>query len=82
MSGDVLGGKIPEFGKKTSGGAPSLTSPSLFGAGSDSRNYLEIATIIMVAVIIIGGAELLIRWLEVPNYVMPPPSAIVYSLFG
>jgi NitT/TauT family transport system permease protein len=82
MSGDALGGKIPEFGKKQGGGAPSLTSPSLFGAGSHSRNYLEIATIIMIAVIIIGGAEILIRWLEVPQYVMPPPSAIIYALFA
>jgi len=82
MSGDALGGKIPEFGKKQGGGATSLTSPSLFGAGSHSRNYLEIATIIMIAVIIIGGAEILIRWLEVPQYVMPPPSAIIYALFA
>lgn len=82
MTSDALGGKIPEFGKKKSSGAASLTSPSLFGAGSDSRNYLEIATIILVAVIIIGGAEVLIRWFEVPSYVMPPPSAIVYALFA
>jgi NitT/TauT family transport system permease protein len=82
MAGDALGGKIPEFGKKTGGGAPSLTSPSLFGAGSDSRNYLEYATIIFIAIAIVGGAEILLRWFEVPRYVMPPPSAIGYSLIA
>jgi NitT/TauT family transport system permease protein len=82
MAGDVLGGKIPEFGKNQGGGAPSLTGPSLFSAGSDSRNYLEIFTIIMIAVVIVGGAEFLIRWLEVPQYVMPPPSSIIYALFA
>ena len=83
MASDALGGKIPDFGKKknTGGGGGSLTAPSLFGAGSDSRNYLEIATIIAIAVIIVGGAELLIRLWEVPHYVMPPPSSIIYALF-
>ena len=83
MASDALGGKIPEFGKKkSSAGGGSLTAPSLFGAGSDSRNYLEITTIIAVAVVIIGGAELYIRLWEVPQYVMPPPSSIVYALFA
>ena len=82
MASDALGGKIPEFGKKKDGsGGGSLTAPALFGAGSDSRNYLEIATIIAVAVAIIGGAEVLIRLWEVPQYIMPPPSSIVYALF-
>jgi NitT/TauT family transport system permease protein len=80
---DALGGKIPEFGKKQPAGqGVTLTGPALFGAGTDSRNYLEIATIIAVAVLIIGGAEFLIRLWEIPEYVMPPPSKIVYALFA
>lgn len=83
MASDALGGKIPEFGKKkSSASGGSLTAPSLFVAGSDSRNYLEITTIIAVAAVIIGGAELYIRLWEVPQYVMPPPSSIVYALFA
>jgi NitT/TauT family transport system permease protein len=36
--------------------------------------------IILVAVAIIGGTEFAIRFFEVPQYVMPPPSAIAVAL--
>ncbi len=79
----ALGDTIPEFNKKQgsaegvslSGGLSSLT------AGGGSRTPLEVAVIVLVAVIIIGGAELLIYGFNVPQYVLPRPSQIVTALF-
>lgn len=77
MADKHLGDKIPEFGKKKdAGGATSgLTS------GPGARSFVEIGSIIMVAVFIIGGAEAYVRLNDIPAYVMPPPSAIVTALF-
>lgn len=71
-----LGDKIPKFGrKKTPGGqASGLIS------GPGARSFWEIVAIIMVAVVIIGGTEIAIRVFQVPQYVMPPPSAIAVAL--
>ena len=41
---------------------------------------LEIAVIILVAIIIVGGGELLITWFKVPQYVFPRPSLIATAL--
>jgi NitT/TauT family transport system permease protein len=40
----------------------------------------EWALIGIVAVIIIGGAELLVRGFDVPAYILPPPSQIAWAL--
>jgi len=83
MSGDVLGGKIPEFGKKTApADGAGLSGLSAFAAGGGARNFAEISAIVMIAVAIIGGAELWIRLAEIPQYVMPAPSTIVWALFA
>ena len=37
--------------------------------------------IILVAVVIIGGTELLLHCFKVPQYVLPTPSQIVTALF-
>lgn len=79
-----LGDKIPEFGSKAqSGGDQSvgLTNLSAFSSGPGIRTIGEVLAIIAVAVVIIGGTEIAIRAFEVPQYVMPPPSAIVTALF-
>ncbi|MCR8722717.1 ABC transporter permease [Frigidibacter sp. ROC022] len=68
MSEDVVGGKV---GK-------GLQSLSTFGAGT---SRLEVLAIIATAVIVIGGLELVLRWFEVPHYILPPPSAIVAALW-
>ena len=79
----ALGDTIPTFNKKEagadagvslSGGLSSLTA----GGG---RTRLEIAVIILVAVVIIGGGEFLLDYLKVPQYVLPKPSQIVMALF-
>jgi NitT/TauT family transport system permease protein len=76
----ALGDKIPEFGKKAaSSGSVGLSGASL-GLG-DSRTRFEVFVIALVAVIIVGGAELLIHVFKVPQYVLPKPSMIVAALF-
>ena len=37
--------------------------------------------IVLVAVVIIGGDEVLLRALNVPQYILPKPSQIVTALF-
>ncbi|MEQ1954305.1 ABC transporter permease [Mesorhizobium yinganensis] len=74
---------IPEFQKSKTGegGDVSLTNLSAFSGGPGIKSWAEVAAIIAVAVIIIGGAEFALRWFEVPQYIMPPPSLIVWALF-
>lgn len=68
---------IPEFGAAGAGGGGGgvgLGSVSL-GAGG-GRTLAEIVVIILVAVAIVGGLEFLLVWYQVPEYVLPRPSAI------
>jgi NitT/TauT family transport system permease protein len=77
---DSLRETIPEFNKKSDGGGSvGITSVS-FGLGGH-RSKIEVAVIILVAVIIVGGGELLLKYLNVPQYVLPRPSQIVVALF-
>jgi NitT/TauT family transport system permease protein len=81
----VLGDTIPTFNKKEAG--TGETSVSLSGglaalAASGGRTRFEIAVIALVAVIIVGGGELLLIWFNVPQYVFPKPSQIVMALFS
>lgn len=77
----VLGDKIPQFNRKQAAGeGTGLASVSAFSFG-DHRSKLEILVIALMAVIIIGGAELLLISFNVPQYVMPRPSLIVAALF-
>ncbi|TIP04686.1 MAG: ABC transporter permease [Mesorhizobium sp.] len=81
MSG---GDAIPEFSKAKSGGDGqdvSLTNLSAFASGPGIKSGAEVAAILAVAVVIIGGIELALRLFHVPQYIMPPPSSIVYALF-
>ncbi|MER9164949.1 ABC transporter permease [Mesorhizobium sp. M0715] len=80
MSG---GDAIPEFSKSKSGDGHevSLTNLSAFASGPGIKSGREVAAILAVAVIIIGGIELALRLFHVPLYIMPPPSSIAYALF-
>jgi NitT/TauT family transport system permease protein len=51
-------------------GATGITS------GLGGQGAREIAAIIAVAVLIIGGGEFLLRFFEVPQYILPTPSQI------
>ena len=77
---NALGNKIPEFNKKKSEGGGVGLSGTSWGLG-DHRTKFETLIIILVAVVIIGGAELLLKWFGVPQYVLPTPSQIVTALF-
>ena len=76
----VLGDKIPEFNRKAEADEPGLSAISTWGLG-ESRTYLETAAIVLVAVVIIGGSEVLLRVFNVPQYIMPRPSQIVVALY-
>ncbi len=76
---NALGDQIPEFNKEqdvTVSGFSGLTSLT---AGR-ARTVFEIIVILLVAVAIVGGAELLIELLDVPHYVLPRPSEIAVAL--
>ena len=74
---------IPTFNKKETGGEAGVSLAGGLSAltAGGGRTRLEIAVIILVAVIIIGGAEFLLDYLKVPQYVLPKPSLIVTALF-
>ena len=76
----ALGEKIPEFNKKKdAGGGVGLSGASL-GLG-EHRTKFEVLVIALVAVLIIGGAELWLYAFKVPQYVLPRPSLIITALF-
>nr|WP_268931086.1 MULTISPECIES: ABC transporter permease [unclassified Mesorhizobium] len=58
-----------------------MTNLSAFASGPGIKSGKEVAAILAVAVIIIGGIELALRLFHVPLYIMPPPSSIAYALF-
>lgn len=73
---------IPEFSKSGDGQDVSLTNLSAFASGPGIRSWAEIATIVAVAIVVIGGVELSLRVFEVPPYIMPTPSQIAVALVG
>ena len=76
---NARGDKIPEFNKKAQGGGGGgLAGVSL--AMGEHRTKLEILAIALVAVIIVGGSELLLLFFKVPQYVLPRPSLIASAL--
>jgi NitT/TauT family transport system permease protein len=77
----ALDDRIPEFNKKQEIAAGSGLSGLSSFAGGDHRTKLEVFVIALVAVVIIGGSELMLRYFEVPQYILPKPSQIVTALF-
>jgi len=51
-------------------------------SGIGDQGVKEVAAIIAVAVLVIGGGELLLRLFEVPQYILPTPSAIGSVFFS
>lgn len=84
MAEDLLRDNIPTFEKKGEGGSGgvNLSNWSALTAGTGVRTGAEIIAIIITAVIIIGGAELLLRYFEVPQYILPTPTLIGSSLIN
>ena len=77
----VLGDQIPDFNRKAAPvEEPGLAGLSAIGLG-EARTHLETAIIALVAVVIVGGAEVLLRVFDVPQYILPKPSQIVWALY-
>ncbi len=56
--------------------AVGLSGASGLSSGLGGQGAREIVAIIAVAVLVIGGGEFLLRYFEVPQYILPTPSAI------
>jgi NitT/TauT family transport system permease protein len=84
MAEDLLRDNIPSFEKKgeAGSGGVSLSNWSALTAGTGVRTGAEVVAIVITAVIIIGGAELLLRYFEVPQYILPTPTLIGSSLIN
>jgi NitT/TauT family transport system permease protein len=79
MSDDVMGDKIPEFGRPKAAAQPGMGG----GLGSVSiQSTRELVAVVAVAICIVGGAELLLRAFAVPAFIMPTPSSIVAVFFS
>ncbi|ODS83801.1 MAG: ABC transporter permease, partial [Devosia sp. SCN 66-27] len=72
---------IPEF-KKSAGGDSEvgITNMSALTSGPGIKSMGEVLAIVLVAVVIIGGTELLLNIFAVPQYVLPKPSEIAVAL--
>ena len=78
-----LGDTIPTFNQPADKHASEVDITNLSAlttALGGIRTWAEIGAIALVAVLIVGGAELLLRVFEVPQYIMPPPSMIAAAL--
>lgn len=69
---------IPEFKKGEAAGVGLSGSALAAGIGATTRR--EIAIIIAVAVVVIGGLEAMLWWYQVPQYILPRPSLIAAAL--
>jgi NitT/TauT family transport system permease protein len=74
MSDKILGDKIPEFGSKAAAG--SAGNLSGLPGGINIQSTGELIAVLAFAVLIVGGLEFLLRFFEVPPYIMPTPSSI------
>jgi NitT/TauT family transport system permease protein len=75
---------IPTFHRPAPAGAGAVditNLSALTAALGGIRTWAEIGAIVLFAVVVVGGTELLLRVFEVPQYIMPTPSEIVSALF-
>lgn len=78
---DDLAENIPTFKEIHAGSSEvGLSNWSALTGGSGTRTGMEVLGIVLVAVVIIGGAELLLRLFHVPQYILPTPSLIAEAL--
>ena len=76
---------IPTFGQgaeQEGGGEVSLSNWSALTSTGFVRSWAEAVAIAMVALVVIGGAELIVRWRDVPAYTFPAPSAVGQALWS
>jgi len=81
MADSQLKDNIPTFDKKPDGSTEiGLSNWTALTTGSGIRSWAEAGAIALVAVVIIGGAEIVLRVLDVPQYILPTPSQIAWAL--
>jgi NitT/TauT family transport system permease protein len=72
---------IPEFGAKSGDGQDvGITNLTAFSSGPGVKSMAEVLAIVILAIVIIGGAEILLNIFDVPAYILPKPSAIAWAL--
>ena len=54
----------------------AVTSPTGLTSGLGGQGVREVAAIIAVAIFVVGGGELFLRAMNVPQFILPTPSAI------
>lgn len=74
---------IPTFGQagKEESNEVGLANMSALTSANFAKNWWEAALIVAVAVVFVGGAELLVRVLHIKSYVFPRPSEIASHLY-
>ncbi len=79
----ALKDQIPTFEKgDKSAQEVGLSNWSALTAGPGIRSWLEVGAIVLVAVVIVGGSELLLDLFKVPQYILPTPSKMVMGFIG
>src|SRR5262249_37162530 len=74
---------IPEFNKAKAGSSEvGVTNMSALTSGPGIRSMREVIAIVLVAVVVIGGTEILLNAFQVPQYIMPAPSLIFQALIS
>jgi NitT/TauT family transport system permease protein len=72
---------IPEFKARSADGQEvGITNLSAFSSGPGIKSMAEVLAIVLLAIVMIGGAEILLNVFNVPEYVLPKPSAIARAL--
>src|SRR5262245_55441662 len=83
MADRELQDTIPTFNRPAHAGEGKVditNLSALTAALGGIRTWAEIGAIILFAVFVVGGTELLLRVFQVPQYIMPTPSQIVGAL--
>ena len=80
MSTSDLAERVPDFDKKEQYRASGAADMSAVVNVRGARGAKEIAAVALLAVVVVGGVELLLVLSNTPDYVFPRPSAIAVSL--
>ena len=75
-----MGDITPEF-RKGDAGQVAITNLSAFAQGGGARTRNEVIAIALVAIIVVGSLEILLRLFEVKSYILPKPSEIALAYY-
>jgi NitT/TauT family transport system permease protein len=80
MATQILDQGVPDFEKKATDQAAGASNMSAIVNIPGAKGIKEIAQVIALAILVVGGVELLLVLTNTPEYVFPRPSAIGVSL--